>query len=100
MKFAQAQFNIENKELELNRKSTFDINDQIKIGLGWHILKTQKGFNRIWHNGGTAGYSSSIVLDVEKKNGVIILSNVSPFNPKSNNIDTLSFELMKQTENQ
>lgn len=100
VKFANAQFNPKNKELALIRKPTFDIDESMKIGLGWHILKTDKGFNSIWHNGGTGGYSSSMVLDVEKKNGVIILSNVSAFNPKMENIDKLCFELMKQTENQ
>jgi len=98
--FAQAQFDKKNKELELTRKPTFNINDNMKIGLGWHILKTQNGYNWIWHNGATGGYSSSMVLDIETKNGVIILSNVSAFNPKMNNIDNLCFELMKQIENQ
>lgn len=99
VKFAQAQFDKSNKELELTRDPTFIINDKMKIGLGWHILKTDNDFNWIWHNGGTGGYSSSIVLDVEKKNGVIILSNVSGFNPKTGNIDKLCFELMKLVEN-
>lgn len=100
VKFANAQFNPKNTELALTRNPTFNKNENMKIGLGWHILKTEKGFNSIWHNGGTGGYSSSMVLDVEKKNGVIILSNVSAFNPKMENIDKLCFELMKQTENQ
>lgn len=97
VKFAYAQFNPKNKELALTRKSTFDINEDMKIGLGWHILKTEKGFNWVWHNGGTGGYSSSMVLDVENKNGVIILSNASNIN---DNIDDLCFKLMKQLENQ
>ena len=100
VKFAQAQFDQKNKELELTRKPTFSINENMKIGLGWHILKTDKGFNWIWHNGGTGGYSSSMVLDTEKKNGVIILSNVSTFNKKMENIDKLCFELMKQSKKQ
>lgn len=66
----------------MTRKPTFDINKGMKIGWGKHILKTEKGFNWIWHNGGTGGYTSSMVLDTEKKNGVIILSNVSAFNPQ------------------
>jgi hypothetical protein len=72
----------------------------MKIALGWHIIKTEKEFNWVWHNGGTGGYSSSMVLDAGKKNGVIILSNVSAFNTKMKNIDNLCFELMKQIENQ
>lgn len=97
VKFAYAQFNPKNKELTLTRKSTFNIDESMKIGLGWHILKTDKGFNWVWHNGGTGGYSSSMVIDAEKKNGVIILSNVSNIN---DNIDDLCFKLMKQIEKQ
>jgi CubicO group peptidase (beta-lactamase class C family) len=98
VKFVNAQFNPKNKELSLTRKPTFDINEGMKIGLGWHILKTENGFNWVWHNGGTGGYSSSMVLDTENKNCVIILSNVSAFNPKMENIDKLCFELMKNIE--
>ena len=97
VKFANAQFNPKNKELAFTRKPTFDIDESMKIGLGWHILKTDKGFNWVWHNGGTGGYSSSMVIDAEKKNGVIILSNASNIN---DNIDDLCFKLMKQIEKQ
>ena len=97
VKFAYAQFNPKNKELALTRKPTFNIDESMKIGLGWHILKTDKGFNWVWHNGGTGGYSSSMVIDAEKKNGVIILSNASNIN---DNIDDLCFKLMKQIEKQ
>ncbi len=98
--FVNAQFNPKNTELTITRKPTFDINESMKIALGWHIIKTEKGFNWVWHNGGTGGYSSSMVLDAGKKNAVIILSNVSGFNTKMKNIDNLCFELMKQIENQ
>ena len=100
VKFAQAQFDKSNKELELTRIPTFEINEEMKIGLGWHILKSENEFKWIWHNGGTAGYSSSMILDVTKKNGVIILSNVSGFNPKMGNIDELSFGIMEQIDKQ
>ncbi len=98
VKFVNAQINPKNTEFTLTRNPTFNINEEMKIGLGWHLLKTEKGYNWVWHNGGTGGYSSSIVFDVEKKNGIIILSNVSAFNTKMENIDNLSFELMKQIE--
>lgn len=91
-KFAVAQFNSSHKELELTRQKTFDINNKLSIGLGWHILSQN---NWIWHNGGTGGYSSSMTLDIQNKNGIIILSNVSAFNPKAGNIDQLGFALMK-----
>jgi CubicO group peptidase (beta-lactamase class C family) len=94
-KFALAQFVNENKELLLTQKPTFTINDQLKIGLGWHIPKNKNGKDLIWHNGGTGGYSSSMALDLENKSGIIILSNVSAFNIDERNIDKLCFGLIE-----
>ena len=43
-KFALAQFDNSNNELALNpRKPTFKVNDNMSIGLGWHILKRKNG---------------------------------------------------------
>lgn len=94
-KFALAQFDPENNELRLTQKPTFKVNDQMSIGLGWHIIKRKNGGELIWHNGGTGGYTSSMALDLERKNGVIILSNVSAFNSKQGHIDQLCFALIK-----
>lgn len=92
--FANAQFNPKNKELELTRKTTFEIKGNTKIGLGWHKLVSENGKDLLWHNGGTGGYSSSIVMKVEEKTAVIILSNVSDINDR---IDALSYELINKT---
>lgn len=97
-KFVFAQFNTSNKALELTRQKTFEINEKMDIGLGWHILKSKSENLWYWHNGGTGGYSSSMVFDEKAKNGIIILSNVSAFNPNMGNIDKLCFELMKILE--
>jgi len=93
--FALAQFDNTNSELVLTQKPTFKVNDNMSIGLGWHILKRKNGGELIWHNGGTGGYTSSMTLDLENKNGIIILSNVSAFNKKMGNIDQLCFGLIK-----
>lgn len=95
VKFTHAQFDPTNKDLELTRKPTFEINEGFKIGLGWHILKSKNGYDLYWHNGGTGGYSSSITIDIENKKAIIILSNVSNINK---NIDTLGIELINGTE--
>lgn len=94
VKFVKAQFNPESKELTLTRKPTFNVSENMKIGLGWHILKSEKDKELFWHNGGTGGYSSSLAINIEDKNAVIILSNVSAFNPKMKNIDNLCFGLI------
>jgi CubicO group peptidase (beta-lactamase class C family) len=92
--FAKAQFNPKNKALELTRKTTFEIKGNTKIGLGWHKLESENGKDLLWHNGGTGGYSSSIVMKVEEKTAVIILSNVSDINDQ---IDALSYELINKS---
>ncbi|MHA7059047.1 serine hydrolase [Aquimarina sp. M1] len=97
-KFALSQFDYSNKELKLTRVKTFELNKNMDIGLGWHILKSQSKNIWYWHNGATGGYSSSMVIEEKSKNGIIILSNVSAYNPNMGNIDKLCFELMKTLE--
>jgi len=94
-KFALAQFDDANVELKLTQKSTFSIDTKMKIGMGWHIIKTSNENDVLWHNGGTGGYSSSMIVDVKNKNGIIILSNVSAYNKEMGNIDNLCFSLLK-----
>ena len=96
--FAISHFDYSNKELQLTRKKTFEVNRNMDIGLGWHILKSQSKNLWYWHNGATGGYSSSMVIEDNLKNGVIILSNVSAFNPNMGSINRLCFELMKSLE--
>lgn len=93
-RFAKAQFNPEERELALTRVPTFEVNDKMKIGLGWHILESETGEEFFWHNGGTGGYSSSMAVNVTGKVAVVILSNVSAFHPASGNIDRLCLELI------
>lgn len=94
VKFSNAQFNPKNTELALTRKQTFNVSEDMKIGLGWHILKSDNNKDLHWHNGGTGGYSSSIAINVEEKTAVIILSNVADINDE---IDDLCFELINKT---
>ena len=75
-------------------KSTYAINKNLEIGLGWHIsIEGDKRYH--WHNGGTGGYKSCMAMDKEGKKGVIILSNVSAFDGNSQQIDVLCFELVR-----
>ncbi|MDF1696530.1 MAG: serine hydrolase [Saprospiraceae bacterium] len=74
--------------------STFTVNPNLQIGLGWHI--SIDGYNKVhWHNGGTGGYRSCMAFDKQNKKAVLVLSNVSAFGSLSANIDTLCFKLIK-----
>ena len=80
----------------LMTKKTVKVDNQVDLGLGWHIINSEKSDNKWhWHNGGTGGYTSSMVIDIKNLVGVIVLSNVSAFNAFEGNIDQLCFELMK-----
>jgi len=76
------------------QQSTFTVDDNLHLGLGWHI-SIEDGKDYHWHNGGTGGYRSCMVLNKESKKSVLVLSNVSAFGSTSNNIDNLCFDLMK-----
>ena len=91
-KFALAQFNREHKELALTRESTFKANENLSLGLGWHIMKSKQGDDLYWHNGGTGGYTSSMIVDIEAETAIIILCNVAGASEK---IDDLGFELLE-----
>ena len=93
--FLEAQFDMGNKELAMTRKPTFKVNDKLSVALGWHIIKANNGNDLYWHNGGTGGFSSSMVFDMNEKSGVIILSNVSFLHPHAKNVDALCFEIME-----
>lgn len=94
-KFANAVIADEDAALRLQRQSTFQQNEQMEIALGWHLINGKGGRTLCWHNGGTGGYTSSMLIDVENKKAIILLSNVSAFHADMGEIDGLVFSLMK-----
>ena len=94
-KFVLAHFDSSDEVLNLTRSKTFTVNQISDIGLAWEIIKRRSGDTWYKHNGGTGGYTSSLIMDIDNKNGIIILSNVSAYNSKRSIIDDWSFDLMK-----
>ena len=94
-RFIQANFNPDDAVLSLQREVTFQVNDNMDVAMGWFILKRDSGAQWYWHNGGTGGYRSSIVMDPEQKMGVVVLSNISAGHSESGKIDALSLDLME-----
>ncbi|WP_027418287.1 serine hydrolase domain-containing protein [Crocinitomix catalasitica] len=98
-KFLLGHFYGSNKAFILSRKETINISEDLSVGYGWHILKN-KGVDKLyWHNGGTGGYTSSMAMDLQSKNGIVILSNVSAFSENSYLIDDLNFKLFELFRN-
>ena len=78
----------------LPQQATIDVNEMVKVGLGWHII-TKEGKTVFFHNGGTGGYLSCMIVDKENKQAVLLLSNVSAFSPQGPKIDNLCFSLIE-----
>lgn len=94
VRFAQANFDVNNTTLEQQRRPVFSINDKMDIASGWHIIKRGNAGHQHWHNGGTGGYTSCMILDIAQQKGIVILSNVSAFHKKMTNIDQLGAALL------
>ncbi len=76
-------------------QETYRKNKVAKIGLGWQIIDN-KDKRFYWHNGGTGGYRSCLVLNKESEKAVLVLSNISAFHTKSSSLDNLCFSLFKK----
>jgi CubicO group peptidase (beta-lactamase class C family) len=91
-KFIRKNFK-EDAVYNLPQQSTIKVNGMVQVGLGWHII-TKEGRTVLFHNGGTGGYSSCMIIDKENKKAVMLLSNVSAFSPQNPKIDNLCFSLI------
>ncbi len=49
--------------------------EDMRIGLGWHILTAPSGEDIVWHNGGTGGYRTFAGFAPEAGIGVVVLTN-------------------------
>jgi CubicO group peptidase (beta-lactamase class C family) len=94
-KFITANFDPNQKILALQREKTFQVNEKMSMALGWHIIHEPSG-DLYFHNGGTGGYTSSMLMDMTHKKGIVILSNISAFHPRMAYLDKLCFELLRQ----
>jgi CubicO group peptidase (beta-lactamase class C family) len=97
-KFALANFDTSRKALVMQRKKTFRVDENTDIGLGWFIKKQYSPEKWFWHNGGTGGYRSSMVINVEDQKAVVILSNISAGHKHADKIDSLSFTLLQHIQ--
>lgn len=95
-KYALLQFDGSDEELKLMREKTFKINSKRSMGLGWFIINPKSNKKRMYqHSGNTNGYSAFMMVDLENKDAVILLSNVSYRNQHVQKINRLGYKLMR-----
>lgn len=94
-KFVQANFT-NDSILAFQRKLTYT-SSNINVALGWYTFKFAGTGNPhgYAHEGGGIGFRSSLIADTEDKLGIVVLSNVSTYHPKTGNITILAYELLR-----
>ncbi len=91
--FAQQQWK-NNPVYQQTQQKTFTVNNRLSMGLGWHLLH-QKNKTLLFHNGGTGGFTSCMIIDTQAKKAVVVLSNISAFHPNARQIDGLCNSILK-----
>jgi CubicO group peptidase (beta-lactamase class C family) len=77
-KFVGSQFSRE-PAIAMTQSPTFKIEgkyDNNFVGLGWHIIERKGREPLIQHGGGMLGYTAQVRINVIRKRGVIVLSNL------------------------
>lgn len=62
--------------MDMTHEARADAGNNMKVGLGWHILDNGKT-KIVWHNGGTGGYRTFCGFIKDKKIGAVVLSNTN-----------------------
>ena len=73
----------------LAQKATKRFNEHFTGGLGWATY-SERGKNHVGAFGATGGYTSGIIFERNSRVGIVLLTNVSPFNgPPGNDTEGL-----------
>ena len=75
LKYISLQLNKNNETVQLSHTPTQTYTDSTAIGLFWRINRIPPSTRKIWHTGGTFGFSSYCVLYPDFNTGIILLSN-------------------------
>jgi RNA polymerase sigma factor (sigma-70 family) len=67
-------FRLKKDSLKEMLRPQVKVNDSISQALGWGIRHTEKG-NFIMHGGGNPGYACFVVASVERKSGLVVMTN-------------------------
>ncbi|WP_196889319.1 serine hydrolase domain-containing protein [Aureivirga sp. CE67] len=94
-KFLEANLLGKDKNLTITREERAKVSERMSVGLGWHIINRKDNHKVYWHNGATGGYSSSMILDVENNQAMVLLTNISGLSPRTGLVDQINFMILK-----
>ena len=82
--YMQAYLNPEitslNNSINLSMEPTYEMQENVGIGIAWFLGLSEQNNKLIFHDGGTKGFSSFIGINKEEEAGVVVLINAYCFN--------------------
>ena len=92
-RFVLANFSTDSV-LNFQRQTTFSIgNGNLDLAFAWNIYR-EEGLTWYFHDGRTGGYRSTLTMDLEKKNAVILLVNCV-YGQSGRNLEEISWKLLQ-----
>lgn len=104
LRFLGAQLRPERSPLrsaiELTQRPHFTVDENLRLGLGWHISALSGGRTMTWHNGGTGGFSTCAAFSRQSMTAVVMMVNT--FSEESDTeprpVDALTFALLAELD--
>ncbi|WP_405771521.1 serine hydrolase domain-containing protein [Streptomyces sp. NBC_01538] len=84
--------------IELTQRPHFTVDENLRLGLGWHLSALSDGRTMTWHNGGTGGFSTCAAFSRQSMTAVVMMVNTaseeSDTEPRP--VDALTFALLEE----
>ena len=86
--------------IELTQRPHFTVDENLRLGLGWHLSTLSDGRTMTWHNGGTGGFSTCAAFSRQSMTAVVMMVNTlseeSDTEPRP--VDALTFALLDELD--
>ena len=89
LSYLSANMNEINADFKLSHQQTYK-DASMAVALNWILTTTADGNTLVWHNGGTAGFTSFCGFIKGKQIGVVILNN------SGTNVDNIALNILKE----
>ncbi len=96
-RFVRAQF-APDRAIALTQQPTFKIEDDYYVALGWHVIDRKNGERWLNHGGGMAGYTAIVNVNLRKRCGTVVLSNLGNAHKLAENVSQIGRDLLKSLE--
>ncbi|MEU8848763.1 serine hydrolase domain-containing protein [Streptomyces sp. NPDC048564] len=82
--------------IELTQRPRFTVDQNLRLGLGWHLSSLPGGRTMTWHNGGTGGFSTCAAFIRESGTAVVMMVNTfsQETATAARPVDALTFRLL------